>query len=290
MMRTLALSIVLVVAPRCIFADGSCPSLENPPRIAEYVRKAARLPGSTTVQLTSSAPEGNSCYRRLEFSISGQTAPLVLFLAPDQRFLAPQIFDTYLDPEKAEAAKAAETAAKIKSYLAEHPRPSLGPKEAPITIAAFADFQCPFCRRTMLEITKQFAASRPNGVQIVYLSFPLPGHAWARAAAEAAACLGASDAFWRAHDFIFEHQSEMKADTISDTIYDFVSGLDTTDNLSKFKNCVRVHETASTIDADFALAQSLGVTSTPTLFVNGRSIVGVQSPAQVANLISGKTP
>jgi protein-disulfide isomerase len=267
----------------------SCLELDDRVRLSvtDYVRKLTRLPDRASVELARSSLATETCYRTLEFSVAGQPAPLVLFLSPDQRFLSTRVFDTRLDPEKAEAAATAQTAEKIQAYLAAHPRPALGGKDAAFTIVVFADFQCPFCRKTMLAITKGLAPSVLKDARVVFLNFPLPNHSWARQAADAAACLNGSPAFWKVHDFIFEHQSEMSAATVSARISDVAREAGVEDP-TQFSTCVSSGAAASAVDEDFAFGNALGLTATPTLFVNGRQAIGAQSAEDIAALISGK--
>ena len=81
---------------------------------------------------------------------------------------------------------------------------ALGPREAPVTIVEFSDFQCPFCRGVVPTL-KQLAARYPDRVRLVFRDFPIPSlHPDAPLAHEAARCAGEQGQFWPYHDLLFE--------------------------------------------------------------------------------------
>lgn len=145
-----------------------------------------------------------------------------------------------------------------------------GPKEAPVTIVEFSDFECPFCRRAlpvMNDIMKQYAGK----VRWVYRDFPLASiHPLAVKAAEAARCAGESGKFWQYHDLIFDSSakpSEADLTTFAERV-----GLDP----GVFGKCLRSGKYRTAVEADVEEGRRLGVTGTPTFFINGRSLVGAQ--------------
>ena len=88
--------------------------------------------------------------------------------------------------------------------------PSSGPAKAPVTIVAFTDFQCSYCRRgheTMKEIEKAY----PGKIRLIQRQFPLDFHKRARAAAEAALCAGDQGQFWAYADKLFANQQKLEA-------------------------------------------------------------------------------
>lgn len=141
-----------------------------------------------------------------------------------------------------------------------------------VTIVEFSDFQCPFCRRarTVLERVE----SRYGGdVRLVWKNLPLPAHTRARPAAALALeafARGGPTRFWRAHDLLFESSD------LEDEALESVASRAGLDPKSSLQNVRRgTHEGA--IDADVKLAKRLGVSGTPTFFVNGRKIEGAVS-------------
>src|SRR5262249_7888778 len=99
-------------------------------------------------------------------------------------------------------------------------------------------------------------------------------HPWARTAALAGRCAyqQSPDAFWKMYDMLYDGQDLMSAENAYTKVVDYAgqAGLDQT----AFKACLGSPDAAAAIDASVANARALEVTSTPTIFVNGRRIVG----------------
>jgi protein-disulfide isomerase len=148
--------------------------------------------------------------------------------------------------------------------------PARGPANAPVTIVEFSDLQCPHCREANPTV-ERLVNENPN-VRFVLQNFPLPTHNWAGKAAAYADCVGraSNDAFWKFVDSVFAAQEQITADNgdeklarIADT-----SGVKGSDIAA----CAAKPETQSRVEASVNLGKSLGVNSTPTLFVNGRPV------------------
>jgi protein-disulfide isomerase len=154
--------------------------------------------------------------------------------------------------------------------------PSKGPANAPVTIVEFSDLQCPHCKDAQPVIEK-LLASEPN-VRFVFQNYPLPMHNWAAKGADYADCVGrvSNDAFWKFVQGTFDEQAnitESNADEKLTAIADGsgVKGVD-------IAACASKPETRMRIDKSLALGGDVGVTGTPTLYVNGRkigSVVGI---------------
>jgi protein-disulfide isomerase len=150
--------------------------------------------------------------------------------------------------------------------------PSLGAKDAPITMVEFGDFQCPFCRASENSV-KEVRAKYGNKLRLVYMDFPLGIHEHAMDAANAARCAGEQDKFWQYHDAIFADQSKLAPADLKASAAKL--GL----NAKKFDACLDKTKYQPQIQQDMAEGTKLGVTGTPTFFINGREITGAQ-PAQ----------
>src|SRR5216683_536400 len=150
--------------------------------------------------------------------------------------------------------------------------PSLGAKDAPITMVEFGDFQCPDTAATENSV-KEVRAKYGNKLRIVYMDFPLGIHEHAMDAANAARCAGEQDKFWQYHDAIFADQSKLAPADLKASAAKL--GL----NAKKFDACLEKAKYQPQIQQDMAEATKLGVTGTPTFFINGREITGAQ-PAQ----------
>ncbi len=156
--------------------------------------------------------------------------------------------------------------------------PSLGPAHAPITIVEFSDFQCPYCQQSV-RIFKELRHMYGEKIRLVYRDYPGPNHPYAPQAAEAARCAGEQGKFWEYHDLLFGRQSPGKA-------WDFVAlakelGL----QLNVFDSCLNSERFREEITRDLQDGLKLGITSTPTFFINGRPLVGAQPLATFQALI-----
>lgn len=160
--------------------------------------------------------------------------------------------------------------------IADHD-PSRGPKDAPITIVEFSEYQCPFCGRvtpTLKALEQKYAGK----VRIVFKDFPLQNHLQAPKAAEAAHCAGDQGKYWEMHDLLFSNQQQLQIADLKK--YAGGVGLDQ----AKFDQCLDAGTHAANVQADVDLGSQMGVQSTPTLYVNGRIVTGAQ-PASVFEAI-----
>jgi protein-disulfide isomerase len=104
----------------------------------------------------------------------------------------------------------------------------------------------------------------------VFRDYPLPMHAHARGAAEAAACANAQGKYWPYHEKLFANQQALGDDKLKE--YAQQVGLDT----AKFDQCLKDKQFAAAIDKDMADGAAVGVNGTPAFFINGRMLSGAQ--------------
>jgi protein-disulfide isomerase len=100
---------------------------------------------------------------------------------------------------------------------------------------------------------------------------PLPSHPAARPAHEAARCAGAAGRYWAYHDRLFAAQSDMGREDLIDHAVAVGVPRD------EFVNCLESRRYAAAVEADLDQARALGVTGTPTFFVNGIPLIGAHS-------------
>jgi len=166
-----------------------------------------------------------------------------------------------------------DPAADARAQLQTSNSPSLGPADAPVTLVEFSDFECPICR-SLHDSLRQLLPNYPQ-IRVVFKDFPLEQiHPWARTAALAGRCAYQQDpkAFWKMYDLIYDNQDVISAENAWGEMTDFAgqSGL----NADTFKACMASPEAGAAIDASRANGVQLEVNSTPTIFVNGRRLVG----------------
>lgn len=149
--------------------------------------------------------------------------------------------------------------------------PSIGGKNAKVTIVEFSDFQCPYCSKAV-EIIGQIKKKYGNDVQVAFKNFPLPFHTDAPKAAEAGLCAQAQggDYFWKLHDAMFAEQDKLKVDDLKAKAKKI--GL----NTKKFDECLDSGAMAAKVQETMKEGETVGVKSTPTFFVNGQLVSGAQ--------------
>ena len=109
-----------------------------------------------------------------------------------------------------------------------------------------------------------------NKVRIVFKDFPLPNHAEAFKASEAAHCAGDQGKYWEMHDMMFANQRTLQVPSLKQMAGKL--GLDQ----AKFDRCLDAGTHAANVKVDYALGERMGVNSTPTIYINGRPLVGAQ--------------
>ena len=150
--------------------------------------------------------------------------------------------------------------------------PVLGNKNAPVTIVSFEDYQCPFCGRAFQQtyplLKKEYIDT--GKVKYVYRDFPLSFHPNAQPAAEAAECADEQGKFWEFHDGLYKNQESLGLSLYTQLASQL--GLDT----NKFQQCVDSGKYRQEVQNDFAYGSQVGVSGTPTFFINGIMLVGAQ--------------
>jgi protein-disulfide isomerase len=241
------------------------------------------------VQITVGEPKEFGTSGLLETPIEVKTPEgtenVKMYLSKDGRYLIRgEMSDITSDP-------LAETSAKIQTAGA----PVLGDPNAPITLVEFSDFECPVCRG--LHDVLRGMLPNYSQVKVIFKDYPIENlHPWARTAALAGRCAYQQDpkVFWKVYDQIYDNQDIISAANAWDKMLDFAgkAGL----NQDTFKSCMSSPQAAGEVDASVANGNQLEVRSTPTVFVNGRRVVGADPHTiqqyldyEVAQLKPGKS-
>lgn len=157
--------------------------------------------------------------------------------------------------------------------------PSVGPANARVTVVEYADLQCPGCAMFQKFLHDQFLPEYGDRVRVVFKEFPLqiPAHDWSAKAAVANECAYQiqPSAFANYRNLIFTNQTKIDAKNVRARLLSL--GREAGVNPTKLAACIDSKASQPRIDADRREGQKLGVTETPTLFVNGRVIVGARS-------------
>ena len=140
--------------------------------------------------------------------------------------------------------------------------PFRGTADAPVIIALFTDFQCPYCAR-ILPLLNQVLEKYQGKVKLVFKNFPLSTHQFARKAAAAALAAGKQGKFWELHDRLFQNYNRLNDQVVQEQAKEL--GLD----LQKFDKDMADPQIMQVINQDMQDGAKAGVRGTPTLFVNG---------------------
>jgi predicted DsbA family dithiol-disulfide isomerase len=153
-----------------------------------------------------------------------------------------------------------------------------GPANAPVTIMAFSDYQCPYCVRAepiLAEVLERY----PDQVRLVHRHFPLESHPFARPAAEAAMCADEQGKFWEYHDAIFAKAGHLDENSLAEI--GGALGLDA----EKFGACVEERRYRDFVEADFTAGREAGVSGTPSFFLNGIALKGARDADELSRYV-----
>ncbi len=138
-----------------------------------------------------------------------------------------------------------------------------GNPAAPVTIVEFSDFQCPYCSK-LQPVLKEVLEAYPNDVKLVYKDFPLSFHKQAKNAAKASHAAGEQGKYWEMHDLVFEKYNKLTEEMFND----FAKKLEL--DMTKFAADYKSNKYDKQITDDINLGRKVGVSGTPTLFMNGK--------------------
>jgi protein-disulfide isomerase len=164
--------------------------------------------------------------------------------------------------------------AEARAQIQMNDAPSLGDPKAPVTLVEYSDFECPVCR-SLHDVVRAILPKYAGKVRVVFKDFPIEQlHPWARTAAIAGRCAYQQDpkTFWKMYDLIYDNQEVISAVNAWTKMTDYAaqSGL----NTETFKSCMASPEAGEPVNASRSNGQQVEVNSTPTVFVNGRRMVG----------------
>lgn len=155
--------------------------------------------------------------------------------------------------------------------------PLLGKSDAKVTVIEFADFRCPFCEKFYTETESQIIKDYVDTgkVKFAFRNYAFLGPA-SIVAANAAECANEQGKFWEFHDYLYKNQPS-ESDTslyVTDKLTTIAGQLGM--NTNQFSSCLSANKYDKDASQDLADGQKAGVTGTPTVFINGISVVGAQ--------------
>jgi len=263
-------------------------------RVEVLIRSKSSVPADYDLQIgprTKSEVPGFDAIS-VTFTSEGKTSkPVTFLLSTDGKTLAQfSKYDISKDP---------------KLLVSGDGRPARGgPANAPVLIVGFDDLECPFCAKMHAQLFPALTQRYKDQIHVVYRDFPLDQHPWAMRAAIDTNCVGAQSTtgYWNLVDYIHAHAAELGGDEKS-----LAKANETLDTLARDEakrqklnvdtvNACIAKQDDTAIKASMKLGESLGVDSTPALFINGEKVEGALPLEYVYRMIdnaliaSGQTP
>jgi protein-disulfide isomerase len=273
--RSLFSSLLFAVSSLVVVAQGANsglpPALQQ--RVEAQIRSMADFPPATTLTFSILGPSELSGFDRLSChyasAFDGASGEISLFVSRDRKRIAQ--FAAY------------DIAADPRTKVPSEGRPSLGgPPTAPVILVSFDDLECPFCAHFHKELFPALIDHYKDQVRVVYQSLPNDGHPWSMRAAVDTDCLGKQSpgAYWAAVDTIHAHAPEYGGAKRTLAVAEQELDTEALEEGRRFhvdeaplKACIEKQDTTEE-KKSVALASRMGVTHTPTIFVNGAKSAG----------------
>ena len=153
----------------------------------------------------------------------------------------------------------------------------MGPDKPTVTLVEFADYECPYCQKVAADV-KKLQADFGTRVAFLYKDFPLAMHSRAEKAAEATRCASKQGKFWEFHDELF-HSKELDVDQLKAQAR--ALKLDP----AEFDKCLDSGEEAAVVEKDRKEGVRLGITGTPSYFINGHFLSGALDYATLRQIV-----
>jgi protein-disulfide isomerase len=276
---------LFVFALICLGCSAQSVPQEQVQRIEREVRSYYSLPATVKITVGPLRASEFPNYDALTINVDGNGKK------QDYDFLLSKDGKTLMRMTKLDLTKDpyAETMKKID--LAG--RPVRGNKDAKVVVVNFDDFQCPFCSRMHQTLFPELLKEYGDRVEFVYKDFPLAEiHPWATHAAVDANCLGAqnTDAYWDFADYIHANQHEVSTEKTREGEFAALDRLTTLQgqkhNLdqTKLQSCIKAQKDDA-INASVKEGESVGVSATPTLFINGQEMDGALPASEVRDAL-----
>jgi protein-disulfide isomerase len=216
----------------------------------------------------------------VHFTYNGRSQDETFYVTKDGKtILRGFMYDVAQNPFKADLDK-------LKTDLS----PSFGSAGAPVVLVVFSDFQCPNCKAEAETLRQNLVAAFPTQVRTYFKDFPIEQlHPWAKTAAIAGRCVfrESPTAFWKYHDWMYEHQGEVTVENLKSKVLEFATGAQDLDGM-QLGRCIDTKATEAEVDASVAEAHALRIDATPTMFLNGRRLIGNYPWPNLEQLINGE--
>lgn len=175
---------------------------------------------------------------------------------------------------------------EIARVISLEDQPAQGPPSAPVTLVEYSDLACPHCALLQEKLETEIVPKYGDKLRVVFKEFPLVAiHDWVLAGAIATQCTYQIDPadYVAYRSAIFKNQETLNAEHARDLLLHIAAEAGV-DNM-KLAACIDARASLSRVEANLLEGEALGVTETPTSFINGRVIVGAQPAIEFYKLI-----
>ena len=243
---------------------------DTPAEMEQRIQEMFKTPPTVKVSVGRFKPSPSLEFKEGTLSIDngkGDTDRTVLLTRDGKHLVVSELYDLEVDPKR--------QALRTISLKNE---PSQGPADAPVTIVEYADLQCPTCARMHEFLETKVVPKYGNKVRIVFKDFPLVGiHDWSFTAAIADQCAYEMNpgAYTTMRTAIFRNQQLINITNLRDTLlsYGEQAGLDRV----QLAGCLDAKSSLPRVQRDMDEGKRINVNQTPTVFINGRMMIGLPS-------------
>ena len=265
----------------CLGCSAQLAPADLAQRIERQIRVKYTVPPTVKVIVSAPHPSEFANYDSVTvtFDGDGKKENYDFLLSKDQKTLVRMIkMDLSKDPY-----------ADVMSKLDLKGRPVRGNPNAKVTVVNFDDFECPFCSRFHQVLFPEILKEYGDRVAFVYKDFPLSEiHPWAIHAAVDANCLSAqnNDAYWDFADYIHANQQVVNSEKGRENQFAKLDQLTLNEankfslDAKKLQSCIK-DQKSDAVNASVKEGEAVGVSGTPTMFVNGQMLDGARSVSEV---------
>ena len=280
--RSMRLALIAALSLSLLPAQEKPKSALDKTQMETFVRHLLAVIPEVAVKIDDPKPSTvpNLMQMDVHFSYNGRSQDETFFVTKDGKdVIRGFVYDVAQNPFKPELEK-------LKTSQA----PSMGPSGAPVSLVVFSDFQCPNCKQEEETLRQSLPSTFPTQVRVYFKDFPLEQiHPWAKAAAIAGRCVFQQSPvkFWEYHDWIYGKQSDITVENLKDQVLSFATNAKDLDTL-QLGRCMDTKATEAEVNASIAEARELKVDATPTMFLNGRRLVGNYPWPNLEQIINGE--
>ena len=235
----------------------------------ERIRDAFKTPATVKLSVGRFKPSPFPDFQQgtLAMGEGSATQDRVVLLTRDGKHLiVSDLYNLTVDPKQ-----------QVLRNISLQDEPAQGPASAPVTLVEYADLECPTCARLHEFLETQVVPRYGNKVRVVFKEFPLPFHDWSLTAAVACQCAYEMNhaAYVPLRTAIFRNQQLINVANVRETVLNY--GEQAGVERVRLAGCVDAKSSYPRIQRDVAEAKRIDVNQTPTVYINGKILIGLPS-------------